>query len=83
MNLVSIVHISSKKLIETWVHSNRNSPPGCTGYFNAYHSLKVLMDLQPAFPDCQLQFGKSCTLPYVKASKCGLEKDFFATDLLY
>jgi len=30
------------------------------------------MDLHPALPDFQLQFGQSCILPFVKSSKFGL-----------
>ena len=78
LDVVSIVHIPSTKLVEQWVHSNPSSPPGHIGCFNVYRSLKAPMDLYPALPEFQLQFGQSCTLPYVKASKCGLlglEKD--------
>ena len=72
LNVVSIVHIPPTTLVDQWVRSNPSSPPGKTGYFNVYRSLKVPMDLYPVLPEFQLQFGQSCTLPYVKASKCGL-----------
>ena len=72
LNVVSLVNIPSRKLIEQWVLSNPSSPPGHTGYLNMYCSLKAPMDLYPALPEFQLQFGQSCSLPYVKASNCGL-----------
>ena len=31
------------------------------------------MDLSPLLPDFQLQFGQSCTLPFIQASKYGLK----------
>ena len=45
------------------------------------------MDLFPALPDFQLQFGKSCTLPFVKPSKFELlgveELDVFLAESTY
>ena len=44
------------------------------------------MDLYPPLPDFQLQFGQSCTLPFVEPSKCGLlglEQDILLTDSTY
>ena len=72
LNVVSIARISEAKLIDQWVLSNPSSPPGCTGYLNVYRNMQILMDFYPTLPEVQLQFGQSCTLPFVKASKCGL-----------
>ena len=72
LNVISFVPIPSARLVEQWVHTNPSSPPGHNGYFNVYRSLKAPMDLHPSLPEFQLQFSQSCTLPYVKASNCGL-----------
>ena len=61
-----------KDLVEHWYLLNPHSPAGCTGYLQAFSSLKVPMDLYSALPDFQLKFVQSCTLPFVKPSKCGL-----------
>ena len=73
-------------VISQWIHFNHMSPTDHIGCFKVYHSLKVPMDLFPALPDLQLQFGLSSALPLVKASKYGLlyriGKRSFITDLL-
>jgi len=77
-------NIPVKELVKHWYLLNPYSPSGCTGCLKIYNSLKVPMDLFPALPDFQLQFGESCVLPFVKPSKCGLlgleEEDVFVTD---
>ena len=72
LNIVSNAHILPATLMQHWFHSNPSSLPGLTGCLKVYRRLRVPMDLFPALPEFQLQFGQSCTLPYVKASKCGL-----------
>jgi len=42
------------------------------GYFKVYRYRKVPMDLSLQLPSFQLQFGHSCTLPFVKPGKYGL-----------
>jgi len=69
LNIIIVARISVTELIDQWVDYN---PSSTSGYLNVYRSLKVPMDLYPALPEIQLQFGQSCTLPFVKASKCGL-----------
>ena len=74
-------------LARDWLHFNPRSPTNHTGCFKVFSSLKVPMDLYPALPDFQLQFGQSCTLPFVKPSKCGLlgleEWNMLLTDTTY
>jgi len=72
LNIVTNSYILPAKLIQHWFHLNPNSPPGLGGCLKLYHRLRAPMDLFPAMPEFQLQFGQSCTLPYVKASKYGL-----------
>jgi len=77
-------NIPLKELVEHWYLLNPHSPNGCTGSLKVFSSLKVPMDLFPALPDFQLQFGQSCALPFVKPSKFDLlgmeEQDIFLTD---
>ena len=61
-----------KESLQQWLSLNSNSPIAHTSYLNVYGRSKVPMDLSPLLPDFQLQFGQSCTLPYVQASKYGL-----------
>ena len=72
LNIVSNADILPAKLIQHWFHLNPNSPPGLGGCLKLYRRLRAPMDLFPALPEFQFQFGQSCTLPYVKASKYGL-----------
>jgi len=72
INIVSSKFIPSVDLIKLWFDINSTSPPGLSGCVKMYHSLKVPMNLFPALPEFLLQFGQSCTLPYLKASKYGL-----------
>ena len=64
--------IPLKTLVEHWLQLNPRSPTGHTGCLKVFSNLKVPMDFFPKLPDFQLQFGLSCTLPFVKPSKCGL-----------
>ena len=60
---------------------NSQLPTGHTGCLEIFCSLKVPMDLFPVSPDFPLRFGQSCTLPFVKPSKCGfLGLDVLLTD---
>jgi len=59
-------------LARDWLYLNPCSFAGHIGRLKVFSSLKVPMDLFPALPGFQLQFGQSCTLPFVKPSKCGL-----------
>jgi len=61
-----------RKLVEDWLRLNPFSPTGCTGCLKLFSSFKVPLDLFPAPPDFQLEFGESCALPIVKPSKYGL-----------
>jgi len=72
LNIVSNGNIVPAKLIQQWFHLNPSSPPGLSGCLKVYRRLRVPMNCFPALPEFQLQFGQSCTLPYVKASEYGL-----------
>jgi len=51
-----------------------------------FNRFKVPLDLFPALPILQLQFGQSCALPCVKANKCGLlgtKDNLMLTDYIY
>ena len=79
LNVVSMQAFVPRLLIQKWFDLNPNSPTDHICCFKVYSSLKVPMDLFPVLPDFQLHFGRSCTLPFVKASKyglLGLEEDF-------
>jgi len=88
--VLNIVVGQSSQLIylaRNWLNMNPHVPTGHAGCLKVFSSLKVPMDLFPALPDFQLQFGQSCTLPFVKPSKCGLlgleEEDILLTDSMY
>ena len=76
-----------RNLVGKWLQLNPCSLTGHTGCLNFFNSLKVPMDLFPALPDFQLNFGQLCTLPFVKPSKCGLlgleEEDILLIDTDY
>ena len=59
-------------LIKEWSLCNPKSPSGHNGYVKIYTSLKVPLDLYPALPVFQLQFGQEAALPLSHASKFGL-----------
>jgi len=61
-----------EEISQLWRSLNSSSPSTHTSYFNIYGRYKVPMDLSPLLPDFQLQFGQSCTPPYLRASKYGL-----------
>ena len=76
------------RLLENWFRLNPHLPTGHTGCLKMFSTLKVPMNLFPVLPDFQLQFGQSCTLPFVKPRKCGLlglEEDHYIllTDSTY
>ena len=60
------------ELAQQWLSLKTSSPTTHTSFFKVYGRCKIPMDLSPLLPDFKLQFGQSCTLPYVKASKYGL-----------
>jgi len=83
-------NIPLTKLTGWWYILNPCTPTGYTGCLKVFSSLKVSMDFYPTLPDFQLQFGKSCTLPFVKPNKFGLfgllgleEEDILLTDFIY
>ena len=63
-------YIPLTNLVKHWLRLNPCSPTGHTGCLKVsiINSLKVSMDLFPAIPDFQLQFGRSCTLQFLKPS---------------
>jgi len=67
-------------LVHEWPRWNSQIPSGHTGSIKLYNSLKVTLDVSPAIPNFQLQFGQTATLPFVKASNFGLQD--FEKDLL-
>jgi len=54
--------------INRWLNSNSTPPDGYTSCLRFYTKYKLRMDLFPPPPVFQLEFGQSCTLPFVKAS---------------
>ena len=68
----SIYAHDMKELRQQWLLLNSSSPTTHISHFNIYGRCKVPMGLSPPLPDFQLQFGQSCTLSYVQASKYGL-----------
>jgi len=73
LNIVSNALISPAKLIPYWIDLNPSSPPGHTGCLKVYCRLRIPLDLFPALPEFQLQFGHSCALP----CKCSLLGTFY------
>ena len=51
---------------------NPKSPAGYSGFVKLYSQLKVPLNFSPVFPEFQLDFGQSITLPFVRASRFGL-----------
>ena len=73
-------------LIKSWLRLNPSSPTDHTGCVKVFNRFKVPMDLFPALPIIQLQFGQSCTLPCVKADRYGLlgaKEDIILTNYTY
>jgi len=74
-------------LVKHWLRLNPSSPTDHSGCLTIFSSLKVPMDLFPPLPFLQLQFGQSCTLPFLKPNKCGLlgleEWDLLLTSTTY
>ena len=68
----SIEAYTTRELAQQWLSLKATSPTAHTSFFKVYGRCKVPMDLSPLLPDCKLQFGQSCTLPYVHANKYGL-----------
>jgi len=56
-------------LLTAWSSWNDNSPTGKTGFVKVYDSFKPPLNLFPALPIFQLQFGRAATLPILDASK--------------
>ena len=87
LNFVMGQNIPLTTFVKHWQHLNPHSPTGHTDCLKVFSNLKVPMDLYPPLPDFQLQFGESCTLPFVEPSKfglLGLEKwDVLLTDSSY
>ena len=75
------------EFIKQWFQLNPHLLTGHTGCFNIFSTFKIPMDLFPTLPDFQMQFGQSCTLPFVKPSKFGLlgleDNDILLTDSTY
>ena len=79
LNVVSSGRMYANSCIDEWLNLNSNSPDGYTSYLKLYTHYKLPMDLFPALPVFQLEFGQSSSLPIVKASSyglLGLEVDF-------
>jgi len=75
LNIVStweVPQYEQQRLRQVWLKLNPSAPIDQVACFKVFSSLKVPMGLHPALPDFQLQFGQSCTLPFLKASKYGL-----------
>ena len=72
LNIISTNYFHPGDLRQLWLSLNSNSSTAHTSYFKVYARYKVPMNLSPSLPDFQLQFGQSCTLPFVRASTYGL-----------
>ena len=59
-------------ILEHWETLNRQVPVGCTACFKLYDYLKVPLNLIPALPEYQLQFGQDAMLSFTKASNFGM-----------
>ena len=62
-------HTYVETLLTAWASWNRNSPIGKTGCVKVYDSFKPPLNLFPALPTFQLNFGQRATLPILDASK--------------
>ena len=72
LNVVSSEGMHASSCITRWLDLNSNSPDEFTSCFRFYTHYKLPMDLFPALPMFQLEFGQSSSLPIVKASSYGL-----------
>ena len=72
LNIISTKYFRTTNLRELWLSLNSNSSTAHVSYFKVYGRYKVPMNLSSSLPDFQLQFGQSCTLPFIRASTYGL-----------
>jgi len=61
-------HTFGDSLLSAWTRWNSNFPAGRTGCVKVYDGLKIPMNLFPALPVFQLQFGETATLPLLDIS---------------
>jgi len=62
--------ILAGELLRIWSRLNCNSPPGCAGFLKYYN--KTSLNLFPAIPEFQVEFGQTAHLPIVKISDFGV-----------
>jgi len=78
-------HILVSELFRVWLRLNRYSPSGHTGFLTFYTATSL--DVFPAFPDFQIEFGQTAVLPIVKASDfqvLGLDREWiYLTECIY
>ena len=61
-----------ERMVWLWPPSDLIIPLGCTGNLCLYTGFKVPLDVLPALPVLQVQFGQKVMFPYVDASKLRL-----------
>ena len=62
------------ELMSAWFSLNPRSPTGYAGHgcVKLYRQFEAPLNFSPVFPEFQLDFGQSVTLPFVRASRFGL-----------
>jgi len=65
--------IYGRAVYSSWVALNDQSPPGFTGHVKIYNNLRVPLDISPALPVFQIDFGQTAVSPIVSAQSMGLQ----------
>jgi len=73
--VISFYYNCIGELMHAWLSLNPRSPTGCTGCVKLYRQFEALLNFSPVFPEFQLDFGPSVTLPFVRSSEFGLPGD--------
>ena len=72
LNIVCKRQVHASGFVKDWLRLNSTSPDEYTSCLRFYSNFKLPMDVFPALPIFQLEFGQSCSPPFVKTSSCGL-----------
>ena len=71
-----VTHAYSEQLqatfLELWMQWNSMLPVGHTACLKLYDIYRSALNLSPVFPEAQLDFSDSATMPFVKASSFGI-----------
>ena len=71
-----------RAMYSSWVAFNDQSPSGFTGHVKIYNNLRVPLDISPALPVFQIDFGQTAVSPFVSADSVGLQGIWLSYDLL-